>query len=682
MSEALSVERLDRMTDDDLAVATLRTLSIDAVQKAGSGHPGMPLGAAPMAHVLWSRHLRYDPADPDWPDRDRFVLSAGHGSMLLYALLHLAGYAVSLDDIKAFRQWESITPGHPENFLTPGVEVTTGPLGQGFANGVGMAMAEAFLAARYNRPGHKVVEHRVYGIVSDGDLMEGISSEASSLAGHLGLGGLIYLYDDNHITIDGSTDLAFTEDVERRFEAYGWQVLRVADGNDMEAVDGSLVVAKAELERPTLIMVRTRIGFGSPNKEGSAEAHGAPLGAEEVARTKDNLGWPPELEFHVPERARAVYARADERGRRMHIDWRERLTAYQAEHPEAAAALGAAWAGELPEGWLDDLPVFSAADKPIATRAASGKVLNAVAARLPTLIGGSADLAASNNTNLSACGEEPCGDFQRGEHGGRNLHFGVREHAMGGILNGLALHGGVRPYGATFLIFSDYMRASIRLAALSKAAVTYVFTHDSVGLGEDGPTHQPIEHLASLRAMPHLQLIRPCDANETAAAWRVALERKDGPVALALSRQNLPILDRGRYAPAEGLARGAYVLAEAPSGSPELILIGTGAEVHVALEAQGLLLDEGVQARVVSMPSWELFQEESRQYRDQVLPPEIRARVAVEAASSFGWERWLGEAGRMIGIDRFGGSAPGATALGRLGITAERVAAAARDLLG
>jgi transketolase len=672
---------LDRMSDDDLAVATIRALAIDAVQKANSGHPGMPLGAAPMAHVVWSRHLRYDPADPDWPDRDRFVLSAGHGSMLLYALLHLAGYGVTLDDLKAFRQWDSITPGHPENILTPGVEVTTGPLGQGFANGVGMAMAEAFLAASFNRPGHVVVDHRVYGIVSDGDLMEGISSEAASLAGHLGLGKLVYLYDDNHITIDGSTDLAFTEDVERRFEAYGWQVLRVSDGNDMEAIDGAVVAAKAEEERPSLIMVRTSIGFGSPNKQGSAEAHGAPLGEEEVALTKQNLGWPRDLQFHVPQKVRDYYQRLADRGRTAHIDWRERLTAYQAEHAAAAEALGGAWAGDLAEGWKKNIPVFSWDDKPIATRAASGKVLNGVAAFVPTLIGGSADLAASNNTNLSACGDEACGDFQRGEHSGRNLHFGVREHAMGGILNGLALHGGVRPYGATFLIFSDYMRASIRLAALSEAPVTYVFTHDSVALGEDGPTHQPIEHLASLRAMPNLQVIRPCDANETAAAWMVALERRDGPVALALSRQNLPILDRSRFSPAEGLAHGAYVISEASGGDPEVILIGTGAEVHVALAAQEILQTDGIRVCVVSMPSWELFQDESQEYRDQVLPPAVRARVAVEAASSFGWERWLGEGGRMIGIDRFGASAPGATALERLGITPQRVAEAAKGLL-
>jgi transketolase len=681
MSQPLPADAIRAMSEDELAITTVRTLAIDAVQQANSGHPGLPLGAAPMAHVVWSRHLRFDPADPDWPDRDRFVLSAGHGSMLLYALLHVTGYDVSVDDLKGFRQWESITPGHPENILTPGVEVTTGPLGQGFGNAVGMGMAEAFLAARFNRDGHVVVDHHTYCLVSDGDLMEGVASEAASLAGHLGLGKLIYLYDDNHITIDGSTDLAFTEDVGRRFEAYGWHVQRVADGNDLDTIDAAVIAAKAEEERPSLIMVRTHIGYGSPNKQDSAEAHGAALGVEEVALTKEKLGWSSDLHFFVPDQAREFYGRAAERGRAEHRAWKQRLEAYERADGERAAAFRRALAGELEPGWEERLPVFSAHDKPMATRSASGKVLNAIASSIPTLIGGSADLAASNNTNLADCGEEECGDFQKGQHAGRNLHFGVREHGMGAVLNGLALHGGVVPYGATFLIFSDYMRPSIRLASLSEAAVIYLFTHDSVGLGEDGPTHQPIEHLASLRAMPRLQLIRPGDANETAAAWKVALERRDGPVALALTRQNLPIIDQQKYGKAEGLARGAYILAEAAGGSPQAIIIGTGSEVSVALAAQQILADEGIGARVVSMPCWELFQEEQQAYRDQVLPPDVTARVAVEAAASFGWERWVGERGKTIGIDRFGASAPGATALERLGITPDRVAAAVREVL-
>jgi len=667
---------------DQLAVDTIRVLAIEAVQKAKSGHPGMPLGAAPMAHVLWSRHLRHDAADPDWPDRDRFILSAGHGSMLLYALLHLAGYDLSLEDIEQFRRWGSRTPGHPERGHTPGVEVTTGPLGQGFANGVGMAIAEAFLAATFNRAEHEVVGHYVYAIVSDGDLMEGISSEAASLAGHLGLGKLVYLYDDNHISIEGSTDLAFTEDVAHRFGAYGWHVVRVEDGTDLDLIDRAVVRAKEVTDRPSLIMVRTHIGFGSPNKQDSADSHGSPLGEEEVRLTREALGWPYAERFFVPAEVRDLYRDVARRGAAAHTAWRERVALYAAAHPEVADAFARAQAGGLPADLPDLLPVFTAGES-MATRVASGKTLNALAPAIPTLIGGSADLAPSNNTWLSACGEAPCGEFQRDSRSGRNVRFGVREHAMGGILNGLALHGGVHPYGATFLVFSDYMRPSIRLAALSHAPVVYVFTHDSVGLGEDGPTHQPVEHLASLRAIPNLWVVRPSDANETALAWRLALEHRDGPTALVLSRQNLPVLDRGALGAAVGAMRGGYVLAEAGGGADavRLLLVATGSEVAVALEARGLLEAAGVGTRVVALPCWEIFAEQDQEYRDAVLPPEVTARVAVEAAVSMGWERWVGTQGVVVGIDRFGASAPGAEALARLGITAARVVQEAEALM-
>ncbi|MCJ7798042.1 MAG: transketolase [Thermoleophilia bacterium] len=667
---------------DHLAVNTIRVLAIEAVEKAKSGHPGMPLGAAPMAHVLWSRHLRYDPADPDWPDRDRFILSAGHGSMLLYALLHMAGYDLSLDDVEHFRQWGSRTPGHPERGHTPGVEVTTGPLGQGFANGVGMAIAEAFLAATFNRPDHEVVGHRVYAIVSDGDLMEGISSEAASLAGHLGLGKLVYLYDDNHISIEGSTDLAFTEDVAHRFGAYGWHVVRVEDGTDLDLIDRAITRAKEVTDRPTLIMARTHIGYGSPHKQDSAESHGSPLGEEEVRLTREALGWPYAERFFVPAEVRDLYRDVARRGAAESAAWRERVAAHTAAHPQVADAFARALAGELPAGVRDLLPAFAAGGS-MATRVASGKTVNALAAAIPTLIGGSADLAPSNNTWLTTCGEAPCGQFQRDSRSGRNLHFGVREHAMGGILTGLALHGGVYPYGATFLIFSDYMRPSIRLAALSHAPVTYVFTHDSVGLGEDGPTHQPIEHLASLRAIPNLRVVRPSDANETTLAWQQALERRDGPTALVLSRQNLPVLDRGVLGAAEGALRGGYVLAEAGGGADavQMLLVATGSEVALALEAREVLERVGVGTRVVALPCWEIFAEQDRGYRDAVLPPEVTARVAVEAAVSMGWERWVGTQGTVVGIDRFGASAPGAEALAGLGITAARVVEEAERLM-
>lgn len=661
---------------DKLCINTLRTLAMDAVQKANSGHPGMPMGAAAMAYVLWTRFLKYNPANPRWPDRDRFILSAGHGCMLLYSLLHLTGYDMPLEELKNFRQWGSHTPGHPERDLARGVETTTGPLGQGFASGVGMAIAERFLAARFNRPGHKIVDHYTYAIVSDGDLMEGVASEAASLAGHLGLGKLIYLYDDNHITIEGSTDLAFTEDVGRRFEAYGWHVQKVTDGNDLQAISAALEAARAEKERPSLIMVRTHIAYGSPNKQDDSSAHGAPLGEEEVRLTKENLGWPVEPPFYIPEEALAHFRKAIERGSLWEEEWRARFASYAKEYPDLAAEWETFMKGELPEGWEEALPNFSPKDGPIATRVASGKVLNALAEKLPTLIGGSADLAPSNNTYLKGWG-----DFSVAEPGGRNLHFGVREHAMGAILSGMALHGGLIPYGGTFLVFSDYMRPAIRLGAMMGQRVIYVFTHDSIGLGEDGPTHQPIEHLASLRAIPNLTVIRPADANETAIAWRVALERKEGPTALALTRQNIPILDRAKYPPATELKRGAYILADS-EGKPDIILIATGSEVHVALEARDKLAEKGIRARVVNMPSWELFERQPKEYRDKVLPPEVTARLAIEAGVSQGWERYVGPAGDVVSVERFGASAPYKVLFEKYGFTAENVVTKALDVMG
>lgn len=672
MADVFPDEAARELDPDSLAVDTLKTLAIDAVEKANSGHPGMPMGAAPMAHVLWTRHLKYDAADPTWPDRDRFVLSAGHGSMLLYGLLHLAGFGLGLEELQAFRQWGSRTPGHPEYGHTPGVETTTGPLGAGCANAVGMAMAEAFLAATFNRPGHRVVDHFTYALVGDGDLMEGVSAEAASLAGHLGLGKLIFLYDDNGISIEGCTDLAFTEDVGARFEAYGWQVLVVADGTDLGAIDSAIAAARAETERPSLIKIRTVIGAGSPNKQGTAACHGSPLGADEARLTKEAMGWPSDLHFAVPTAVRDLYAARAAEGARARQEWLAGFAAYRNEHPEAAAQLEAALAGRLPKDWQDSLPVFASGDK-VATRSASGKVLNALAPLLPTLVGGSADLAPSNNTYLSGFG-----DFQSGSYAGRNLRFGVREHGMGGILNGMALHGGLFVYGGTFFVFSDYMRPAVRLAALSGIPVTYVFTHDSIGLGEDGPTHQPIEHLASLRAMPGLTIIRPSDANETALAWRLALERRQGPTALVLTRQNLPVLDRTALASAEGVLRGGYVLKEPDGGAPEAIIIATGSEVAIALEAEALLAAEGVAARVVALPSWELFEEQDAAYREQVLPGAVKARVAVEAGSTFGWERYVGTQGRVVGIDRFGASAPAEVLYREFGLTAENVAAQAR----
>jgi len=667
---------LDSRALDGLCIDTIRTLSMDAVQKANSGHPGTPMALAPLAYAIWARHMRHNPGDPGWIDRDRFILSAGHASMLLYSLLYLTGYGLTLDDLRDFRQWESKTPGHPEYGMTPGVETTTGPLGQGVANGVGMAMAEAHLAALYNRPGHEIVDHYVYAICSDGDLMEGVAAEAASMAGHLRLGKLIYFWDDNSITIEGSTDLAFREDVLARFDAYGWHTLTVADGNDLDAIDAAIEAAKAD-PRPSMIAVRTVIGFGSPNKAGSAKAHGEPLGEEEVALTKKNLGWESTEPFHVPEAALEHMRLVTERGREMQAEWERRRADYEAAHPDAAAGLAAALELKLPEGWDADLPQWTAQDKPMATRAASGQAINAIASKVRWLMGGSADLAPSNNTTIN--GES---SFTADDYAGRNLHFGVREHAMGSVMNGMALHGGVRPYGGTFLIFSDYMRPPVRLAALMEQPTIYVFTHDSVGLGEDGPTHQPIEQLASLRSVPGLVDLRPADGAETVEAWRFVMRHDEGPVFLALTRQAVPHLDRQLYAPAEGLSRGAYVLADAEKARPDVILIASGSEVHVALQARERLMGDGIQARVVSMPSWSLFARQPREYQNEVLPPEVRARVAVEAGSPMGWHRWVGNEGEVVGISHFGASAPAKSIFHELGFTAENVAAKARCVLG
>ncbi len=661
---------------DELCIDTIRTLSMDAVQKANSGHPGTPMALAPLGYLLWTRHLKHNPEDPRWIDRDRFVLSAGHASMLLYSLLYLSGYGLTLEDVKDFRQWESPTPGHPEYGLTPGVETTTGPLGQGFANGVGMAMAERHLAALFNREGHEVVDHFVYVVCSDGDLMEGVASEAASLAGHLALGKLVCFWDDNSITIEGSTGLAFTEDVLERFDAYGWHTLRVEDGNDLEALDAAILAARED-PRPSMVAVRTVIGYGSPGKAGSEKAHGSPLGEEEILRTKENLGWRWKEPFHVPGEALERMRRLSETGREAQRAWTERFDAFAAEHPDVASAFHAALERRLPRGWDADLPRWSADDKAIATRAASGKALNAVARKVPWLVGGSADLAESNLTLLE--GE---GSFATGSYAGRNLHFGVREHAMGSVMNGMALHGGVRPYGGTFLIFSDYMRPPIRLASLMEQPTVYVFTHDSVGLGEDGPTHQPVEQLAALRAIPGLVDLRPCDANETAEAWRFIMEYTGGPVFLALTRQAVPHLDRERYAPAANLSKGAYVLAEAEDDDPQAVLIASGSEVSLALEARAVLQSEGIRTQVVSMPSWALFERQPREYRDRVLPPAVTARVSVEAAGPMGWHRWVGSGGEVVAISHFGDSAPAKTLFHELGFTAENVAHKARRALG
>jgi transketolase len=660
---------------DQLCINTIRFLAVDGVQKANSGHPGMPMGAAPMAYTLWTRFLHHNPGNPSWPNRDRFVLSAGHGSMLLYGLLHLTGYDLPISELQQFRQWGSKTPGHPEHWLVPGIETTTGPLGQGFGNGVGMAIAEKYLAAHFNRPGHDIVDYKIYAIAGDGCLMEGISSEAASLAGHLQLDNLIYFYDDNHISIEGSTQLAFTEDRAKRFEAYGWFVQKIDDGNDLAAIDAAIRAAQAERNRPSIIMVRTHIGYGSPNKHDTGEAHGSPLGVEEVKLTKQNLGWPLEPAFLVPDEAREHFHQAVAKGAEAESAWQAKLAAYRKEYPDLAAEWDRYTRGELTPGWQAKIPVFSHTDKPVATREASGKVLNAISPVLPTLLGGSADLAPSTNTLIK--GEK---DFEPGSFGGRNFHFGVREHAMGSVMNGMALSGLI-PYGATFFVFSDYLRPALRLSALMEAHAVYVFTHDSVFLGEDGPTHEPIEHLAACRAIPHLSLIRPADANETAVAWRMAIEHK-GPVALVLTRQALPIIDRSKYGSADGLEKGAYVLADAQGKTPELILMATGSEVAPTFEAYNKLTAEGIAVRLVSMPSWDLFEKQPQSYRDAVLPPSVTARLAVEAGVTFGWERYVGAKGAVHGINHFGASAPYKIIAEKLGFTGDNIAKLAHGVLG
>ncbi len=677
-------------TFDRLCIDTLRFLSVDMVQKANSGHPGLPLGAAPMAYVLWTKFLKHNPGDPHWPDRDRFVLSAGHGSALLYSLLHVTGYALSIADLEQFRQWGSKTPGHPERGHTPGVEITTGPLGQGLANAVGMAIAEAHLAARYNRPGHTVIDHHTWSIVSDGDLMEGVASEAASLAGHLRLGKLICLYDDNEVTLAAGADITFSEGRAKRFQAYGWQTIEVADGNDVAAIDDALAAARAETGRPSLILVRTHLGYGSPEQD-SFKAHGSPLGVADVAMTKANLDWPSEPPFLVPPPAAMHFRSAVERGAAAQAEWEARMAAYRDAVPDLAAELHTRLAGELPTGWDADVPTFPPDAKGMATRVAGGKVMNAIAARLPALFGGSADLDPSTHTALKGLGDfnPPLAEAVQVEgtdaggwsYAGRNVHFGVREHAMGAIVNGLAAHGGFIAYGSTFFVFSDYMRPPIRLAALMGLHVIHVFTHDSIALGEDGPTHQPVEQLANLRAIPNLTLLRPADANETAVAWKVAVETPDRPVLLALTRQDVPTLDRSRCASAEGLRKGGYVLSDSDAARPRLILIASGSEVALIVAAAEILRRDGVAVRVVSMPSWELFDAQPQSYRDEVLPPAVRARLAVELGVAQGWCRYVGDSGGMLGVERFGASAPAPRLLREYGFTVDHVVDAARRLL-
>jgi transketolase len=661
---------------DQLSINTIRTLAMDGVQKANSGHPGMPMGMAPAAYVLWTKFLRFNPKNPRWANRDRFVLSAGHGSMLLYSLLYLTGYDdYPLEQLKQFRQWGSLTPGHPESELSSAIETTTGPLGQGFANGVGMAIGAEYLASYFNRPGHNLFDYHIYGIVSDGDLMEGVASEAASMAGHLKLGRLIYLYDDNHISIDGTTDFAFTEDRAKRFEAYHWHVQTVSDGNDLAAIETAIRNAQAD-PRPSIICLRTVIGYGSPNKAGTAKAHGEPLGVEEVKLSKENLGWPYEEAFSVPEESLKNFRQAIDRGAKFENDWNAKFEAYAKEHRELAASWREWYSGKLPEGWQHAMPSFPT-DKQMATREASGKALNAFAKVLPMLLGGSADLRPSNNTFLEGYGE-----FQPENYSGRNFHFGVREHAMGSVMNGIALTKPLIPFGGTFMVFYDYMRPPVRLASMMGIQVIYVYTHDSIGLGEDGPTHQPVEHLMGLRAVPNLTLIRPADANETAVAWRVALEHRHGPTALALTRQKLPVFDRAKYASAEGVTRGGYIMSESPSGKLDAILIATGSEVSVAVEAQEKLAAEGIGARVVSLPSWEIFDREPKSYRDEVLPPKVTARLAIEAGVTLGWSKYVGDKGDVIGLDRYGASSPYQTAMEKLGFTAANAVARVKALIG
>ncbi|MEJ5308550.1 MAG: transketolase [Anaerolineae bacterium] len=666
---------MPKTTLDQNCINALRVLAMDGIQKAKSGHPGMPMGMADVAYVLWTRHLKHNPRNPRWPNRDRFILSAGHGSMLLYGLLHLTGYPISLEDLKQFRQWESKTPGHPEFDLDLGVETTTGPLGQGFANGVGMAIAQKHLAARFNRPDYALLDHYIYAIVSDGDMMEGISHEAASLAGHLGLDSLIYFYDDNGITIEGSTQLAFTEDVKARFRAYNWHVQAV-DGHDIDAIDAAIRAAKAVKGQPHLIACKTTIAYGSPNMQGSAKAHGAPLGDEEVRLTKDALGWPSQEPFFVPNDVIAHYRLAVPQGERAEAKWRDLLSGYEAAYPQEAAEWQRVLKGEPPAGWEKAIPHFRPDGSTIATRAASGKVLNAIAPALPELLGGSADLEPSNNTYLKGFG-----DFSKENPLGRNFHFGVREHAMGSLLNGMALYGGLQVYGGTFMVFSDYARPAVRLAALMKLPVIYVFTHDSFYVGEDGPTHEPVEHVMALRLIPGLTVIRPADANETAAAWKVALEHKNGPVVLALTRQNLPTLEEAADQAMQGVARGAYILSESPLNRVDLILIASGSEVADALAAQKLLQARNIGARVVSMPSWELFEQQPLFYKHTVLPPEVTRRLAIEAGVTLGWERYVGSYGAVVGLDRFGASAPYQRLKEEFGFTPAAIAERAMKLM-
>ena len=661
---------------DLLCIDTVKVLSMDAVQKANSGHPGTPMALAPLGYLLWTQHMRHNPGNPEWLDRDRFVLSVGHASMLMYSLLYLTGYDLSKEEIINFRQWGSQTPGHPEVGHTPGVETTTGPLGQGIANSVGMALAERWLATRFNRPNHEIVNHYTYAICSDGDLMEGISHEVADLAGHHKLGKLIWIFDDNRITIEGSTDLSTSTDHAERFRGYQWNVIRVEDGSNLNDLNEALVSARADISRPTLIITRTRIGEGSPNKVDHHSAHGAPLGETEVIETKKNLGYPSLDPFFVDPTALEVWRETATRGHKLEQAWKDDFTSYQKIYPEIAEEYLRMMRGELPEGWDDHVPDYQDVDKMEATRSWSGKIIQVLAEGIPNLIGGSADLGPSNKTDI-----ESGGDISADTPGGRVIHFGVREHGMGGILNGLALHGGVRPFAGTFLIFSDYMRPSIRLAGLMGIPLTYVFSHDSIGLGEDGPTHQPIEQIMTLRAIPNLVDIRPADAAETAIAWKIAMERTGGPTFLSLTRQKLPPIDRTKLSSSEGARRGAYILAEATGNNPQLILIASGSEVHTALEARSQLEEEGIATRLVSMPSWKLFEEQEEDYRDQVLPPDNDSRIAVEAGSTFGWSRWVGENGRVVGIDHFGASAPSEVLYERFGITAEEIVALAHTYL-
>lgn len=652
---------------DELCVNTIRTLAMDAVQAAESGHPGMPMGMADAAFVLWTKFLKHNPSEPNWYNRDRFILSAGHGSMLLYSLLHLTGYDLSLEELKNFRQLDSLTPGHPEYGLTPGVETTTGPLGQGFATGVGMAMAEAHMAAKYNTNDISITDHYTYGIVSDGDLMEGISQEAASLAGHLKLGKIIYLYDDNEISIDGSTDLAFTEDVEKRFDACNWHTIKI-DGHDRDAVEEAIRQAQTVTDQPSLIICRTHIGFGSPNKQDSADSHGSPLGTDEVQKTKDNLDWDFDKKFYIPDEVLAHFRTAQEKGDKVYQKWQELYEQYKRQNPEQAEQFDAALSRVTPDNYEEILPVFEADEKGMATRASSGKVLQSLAAEIPSMVGGSADLTGSNKTWIEGEGIFSASDFS-----GRNIHFGVREHAMGAALNGMSLHSGVIPYGGTFLIFSDYCRPAIRIAALSHISSIFVFTHDSIGLGEDGPTHQPIEHLASLRAMPNTLVLRPADANEVAWCWKAAIEHTDGPSLLVLTRQNVPTFARNQQNDAKNTTKGAYILADCDKEQPDVILMGSGSEVQLAMEAKTKLAKQGIDARVVSMPSWELFRQQDAAYKQKVLPREVTARVSIEAAATFGWSEWLGSKGVAIGIDHFGASAPFKDIYQKFGLTSERI---------